>query len=391
MYARSIRNLRPSQWPRNRRTQTLIKAEKGTNPLPGQPIDRIQCRGYHHAKLQRCTEGRSRSQASKSIILILILSLVPGSYLAANGAGMFRRAYSLETSDPEAAIQSYRAALSQGLPANLRRAAIWKVYFLYKRNHYYIQAYRYGSTIGAGGSHQSEIMRNALHRWGITSSDFQTLVKAWSSRSSFPDAANRIIASRSRKAPVLAADLRRALELEGNGDLASRVIVRKPNSKTGNDPDLEQAEYFYSQGDLKGAEELLWKKSRSEDINSAARSRLLYLLGKIRSKQDRESEAIRFYRLAAGYASDAESRRMLALASYQLYRNGKKDAAYELIDQFPEPDEDRMRLYFLVVAVDAAQNPNALRKLRTMEKEIRERVRLGQAGFLEKRALSLLQ
>ncbi|HBS04729.1 MAG TPA: hypothetical protein DEA96_07185 [Leptospiraceae bacterium] len=338
---------------------------------------------------------RSVIRSKPSFRAIVLISLITVFFSAvdvkANGAGMFRRAYSLETSDPEAAIQSYRAALSQGLPANLRRAAVWKVYFLYKRNHYYIQAYRYGNSIGAGGSHQSEILRNALHRWGITSSDFETLVKAWSSPSSFPDTANRIIASRSRKAPVLAADLRRALELEGKGDMASRIIVRKPNSKTGNDPDLEQAEYYYSQGDLNGAEALLWKKSRSDDINSSARSRLLYLLGKIRSKQDRESEAIRFYRLAAGYATDSESRRMLALASYQLYRNGKKDAAYELIDQFPEPDEDRMRLYFLVVAVDAADNQNALRKLRSMEKEIRERVRLGQAGFLEKKALTLLK
>ena len=319
----------------------------------------------------------------------LLLNLFPTT-IQANGAGLFRRAYALETSDPEAAIRNYRAALSSGLPANLRRAAVWKVYFLYKRNHYYIQAYRYGNTIGAGGSHQSEIMRNALHRWGITSSDFNTLVQAWSSGSGFPDVANKIIGQRSRKAPVLAADLRRALELEGKGDLASRVIVRKPNSKTGNDPDLEQAEYYYSQGDLKGAENLLWKKAKSDDLNSAARSRLLYLLGKIRLKQNNETEAIRFYRLAAGYASDSESRRMLALASYRLYRNGKKEAAYELIDQFPEPDEDRMRLYFLVVAVDAASNQNALRRLRSMEKEIRERVRLGQAGFLEKKALSLL-
>ncbi|MCB1140233.1 MAG: hypothetical protein KDK23_15860 [Leptospiraceae bacterium] len=323
--------------------------------------------------------------------LLILLSLLAVEPLNANGSGLFRRAYSLESSDPEAAIQNYRAAISQGLPANLRRAAVWKVYFLYKRNHYYIQAYRYGNSIGAGGSHQSEIMRNALHRWGITSSDFNALVKAWPG-SGLADTANDIIARRSRKGPVLAADLRRALELEGRGDVASRVVVRRPDSKTGNDPDLEQAEYFYSQGDLAGAERILWKKANSEEnLGSAARSRVLYLLGKIRLKQNKEEEAIRFYRLAAGYATDTESRRLLALASYRLYRTGKKDAAYELIDQFPDPSEDRMKLYFLVVAVDAADNPNALRRLKSMEAELKERVRLGQAGFLERKALGLLQ
>lgn len=334
--------------------------------------------------------GQSLGHLPKTGLLILCL-LLPVVSLQANGAALFKRAYSLETSNPEAAIQNYRAAIARGLPANLRRAAVWKVYFLYKRNHYYIQAYRYGNSIGAGGSHQSEIMKNALHRWGITSTDFKTLVSAWSG-AGFSDTANEVIASRSRKAAVLAADLRRALELEGKGDLASRIIVRRVNSKSGNDPDLEQAEYFYTQGDYSGAEKILWKKARSqENQSSAARSRVLYLLGKIRLKQNQEEEAIRFYRLAAGYATDAESRRMMALASYRLYRNGKKDAAYELIDQFPEPSEDRMRLYFLVVAVDAAENPRALQKLKTMEKDIRERVRLGQAGFLERRAISLLQ
>tara|TARA_Y100001937_G_scaffold122491_1_gene183425 strand:+ start:128261 stop:129298 length:1038 start_codon:yes stop_codon:yes gene_type:complete len=344
--------------------------------------------------IERFSNGGGRVLRLGGIPVLAIFGLLVWASpegIQANGAGLFRKAYSLETSNPEAAIQNYRAALSSGLPANLRRAAVWKVYFLYKRNHYYIQAYRYGNSIGAGGSHQSEIMRNALHRWGITSGDFNRLVQAWSGGSSFPDTANSVIAKKSRKATVLAADLRRALELEGKADLASRIIVRRPNSKSGNDPDLEQAEYYYSQGDLKGAEELLWKKSKSDDLSSVARSRLLYLLGKIRLKQKNEADAIRFYRLAAGYATDQESRRMLALASYRLYRNGKKDAAYELIDQFPEPDEDRMRLYFLVVAVDAADNQNAKRKLRSMEKEIKERVRLGQAGFLEKRAMELLR
>jgi len=329
----------------------------------------------------------------RAIALFLVLPLaLPGlTDLHANGASYFRKAYSLETSNPEAAIRNYRSAISQGLPANLRRAAVWKVYFLYKRNHYYIQAYRYGNSIGAGGSHQSEIMRNALQRWGITSADFQKLVKSWSGTRSFADTANDIIARRSRKGPVLAADLRRALELEGNGELASRIIVRKANSKSGNDPDLEQAEYYYTQGDYAAAENILWKKATGkETLGALARSRTLYLLGKIRNKQNKDAEAIQFYRLAAGYAADQESRRMLALASYQLYREGRKDAAYELIDQFPEPSEDRMRLYFLVVAVDAAGHRPSLQKLQRMKSDIAERVRLGQAGFLEKKALALL-
>lgn len=326
-----------------------------------------------------------------SFLATLLLSLIFVTELSANGAGLFRKAYSVETSNPEAAISYYRQAISAGLPANLRRAAVWKVYFLYKRNHYYIQAYRYGNSIGAGGAQQSEIMQNALHRWGITSSDFNKLVQGWASGNGFADLANQIIANRSRQGAVLAADLRRALEMEGNAALASRIVVRNPNSKSGNDPDIEQAEYFYAQGDLPGAERVLWKRmDASGYIDGAARSRILYLLGKIRLKQGKEEEAIRYYRLGAGYASDAESRRMLALASYQLYRDGKKDAAYELIDQFPEPDEDRMRLYFLVVAVDASGDANALRRLKGMEKELKERVRLGQAGFLEKKAVEML-
>jgi TPR repeat protein len=57
------------------------------------------------------------------------------------GKPYFEKAYSIEKEDPDKAIELYNKALKEGLDADLRKTALWRLYFIYKDKKKYILAW----------------------------------------------------------------------------------------------------------------------------------------------------------------------------------------------------------------------------------------------------------
>ena len=365
-------------------------------------------------------------------LLLLLTPFYPGRAESKNstdeaiGKDLFEQAYQLETKDREKAIELYRKAIDSGLDSNLKKAAHWKLFYIYKYNKDYIPALNELSQLGDPKKLTRII--SALHReiknnWKIDQVAWQHYLNGFelinkpvrttaenkgankreyssvTDTNSINNSAmkNEIKLKEQFEQAILAAPdnklfqdmIIRTLTINGYENIAIHFISGSSEMTTLQQ--LIQARRLIDENNFEVAKKSLINLATiNPSISSKNKSRLLYLLAKIYAAQSNEQAAVRFYRLSARYADEKVKIHRLAAASYLLYKNNLPLQALSLLRGI-EPDSDfNIRFLFTVLKAEVDNNPEALSKLKNMRPTLLESKQVKLDPFLTDRALSVL-
>jgi len=295
----------------------------------------------------------------KMLFLCLLLSLP----LSARNTGqrLFAEAQQMEEVAPDRSLELYEEALKHRLDAKLRRAALYRIRVLKSRS---------GPLSDVPLSGEAEV----AYKEGLE------LLRA--GEGGYLEKFAAAIELSADKDPVrlrVARDLARA----GQTDQArSQLEVAR---RQGAEYSLFYIDLLVSLKSLKKAEdELEWLSA--QELSAAEKPRILYLWGRIKREQEEEVQAVRYFRLASGYARGSESDRYRALAAFSLYRLGYAIQARSLMRSLDGPPQSDFKLLDLLLAVEVDRDARAQEALKRYVKQMDQK----NPGFLEKRALEMV-
>lgn len=323
---------------------------------------------------------------NRTIIAILLFFSV--SVLEASGRQYFQSAYRLEKTDPERSLSLYRSALAAGLPADLRKAARWRLFFVARDNGYYRDAYAAMKLIPVTARARSSLYDMVSSRWRLNRSAFHQyyeLSTDLKSSSNVKEFIEIVLQSRSVE---LKKDAEQALKSAGYPEPAF-LFERYAGNRKELPERLAEVETLYGQNKLNEAKEKLVSLINEPGAlqNNSEKKEALYLLGRIERDRKAPHLAVQYFRLAANYSDSSEGRRLASLAAYSLYKQGYPEEAYSLIRYFPEPSDPGMKLFRLVLLADHKNDRESLIALKEMKDELSRR----KSGFLTNKALELIR
>ncbi|MBE7440401.1 MAG: hypothetical protein HS115_18270 [Spirochaetales bacterium] len=290
-------------------------------------------------------------------ILFMIFS-VPLS--AHTGQRLFAEAQQMEAVAPDRALELYEEALQHRLDSKLRRATLYRIKVLKAR---------------AAPSSEISLTGEAAvaYREGLE------LLKAGENGYLEKFAAAIELATEKE-----ALRLRVARDLARAGQADQARIHLEPARRRGPEYTIFYIDLLVSLKSYKKAEEELHWLSEQE-VSAEEKPRILYLLGRLKRDQQNEVGAIRYFRLASGYARGAEADRYRALAAFSMYRLGYAIQARSLLRSLDGPPQSDFKLLDLLLA---AEVDGDIRSLEALKRYVKQMDR-SSPGFLEKRALEL--
>jgi hypothetical protein len=332
------------------------------------------------------------NKKSRSSVLLILTGFIPALIgLKADGRSLFEEAYRIEKTQPEQAAVLYRQAIDAGLASELNRAARWRLFFLYRSQGWYLQAYETLKTLSYKKSIEDSLLEDIQSQWGLRRQTFLNFVKVSQSfkKGKKPDSAD-ISALRSiygEGSNRFRADLDRWLKEQGHEAITVQLAAGERNLSEA-ETAIRTASYYVDRNDPGKAREALEPVLVSDQLNRSERMRILYLLGRLNRLID-GAESAAYFRMSATYASGSEWQRQMALAAFSLYRDGLSEQAAQLSMQIDAAtiEDEGMRLFLDVLAADVRKDPEALARLRGREKELRRQSN----SFLAERALQILE
>ena len=355
---------------------------------------------------------RSRSLLPCLITLCLLFPSA-GIHSYSPGKWLFEQAYRLEKKDPEKAVRLYRAALRRGLNWKLRRAARWRLFYLYSELGQFVRALRLIKLLGSSSrieivadnlykaiARRLRLNRAALRDYLTALSGLRGIPLISTARYKFPGVAESRSVSfvyyfkealrKSPRNPELRLAIIKNLREAGREDLVEQL--REGYRYRRGFSELARASHLFFTGKTKEAENILWglARDRSEMVDEV-KIKILYLLGRISRKRRDYRRAALYFRLAARYGRGNGAHRYDALAAYALYRAGFPGRARALFQNLPPFQEWNIRLLRLILRAETKRDPRALRAIRSMRKRLISLKRRGRDSYLTRRALRILR
>jgi outer membrane PBP1 activator LpoA protein len=195
------------------------------------------------------------------------------------------------------------------------------------------------------------------------------------------------------KAIKLAGDRQAELRLMGARDLMRAGANVQARALLENGPvDAEESGILYADL-LLGLKEFnkadsQIQKMAGQNHSRAARAQILYLQARLLRDTDREEEAVRFFRLAARYASGELASRYVSLAAFSLYRLEHPIQARALMKGVELPANRNIKLLAILLAVEVDGDRRAGQSLRRLLPSIRQ-IPPDRRSFLENKAILL--
>ncbi len=342
-------------------------------------------------------------------VLLIIALAVPGSTLLSRsspGKYLFERAYRQERDAPRKAIQLYRSAVRRGLDRELRQAARWRMFYLYKSTGEFMNALRMAERLGRHKKMKfviAQLKRDMRLTWKVSKPalvhymrgmralyGFRVLKeKRRSSGESFMTHFNRALAAAPGNRIFRMEIINRLIE-RGRGDEASNLA--RDSGLSLNTRLLLRADGLVANKEYREAVKILRHLSnRGVGLRGDEKARILYLLGRIERARGRIPEAVRYFRLAARYGNAKTAHRHIALAAYALYKRKLPVQAMSLLRGLPASENRNIRLLELILRVRVDGDRDSSRRLRAMKPRLLDRERSGRATYLERRALALMK
>ena len=331
------------------------------------------------------------------LALVLLWSLSPLHAGGGPGQSSFERAYRIEKRDPELAVQYYRQALSRGLNRELRKAAKWRLFYLYKDLGNYEQAMRLARELGAGKKARGmehDLVKEVAGKLGVDRSTAELYI----------DAAN-LIASTGPKKMTLSFDrLRKSLTSYPNHERLIRLLGRA-SSRAKNRSELSEAfascrstpcrlaeiRILIDSRKSEKARAALYRLSKQSSLEPRYHDKVLYLLA--RSHRDENAVlAVDYYRLASDYAASPKMALYYrALAAFALYELGYTRPARALLGEGEFQDSFHLHVLALILQVELDKSRSAYEELHSLKSRIQGTKRKGQSHRLMNAALRILQ
>lgn len=324
--------------------------------------------------------------------LLGLLSLIyPPALEAQSGRQLFEQAYALENRAPERAAELYRAALQAGLSGELASAARWRLFHLLRSSGDFKGAWQAAAALGSPtriAQARQRLVQESAQRYAVAPAAMEALGASFHTTNPEEQAAqlSRAFALGAGSA-LFQGEVLRQMFAGGQKERA-RELLRQ--SGAGLHP-LVHADLLLSVEELDEAQAIVGSFVRGPASPPAEKARALYLLGRIARQQEDYADAVRYFRLAAGYASGPFALRLNALAAYSLYQGGEGRAALALLsgrDLVGDPDA---RLLQLTVRADVLGDTRALSELRSLREEIERDLRQTPDHWLKRRARQLIR
>lgn len=314
---------------------------------------------------------------------VLTLFLCSSAH-AAPGTIIFNHAYKLEETDPAGAVDLYKSALGAGLPADLARAAYWRMFFIFKDQENFGQALHVAASLPA--SARAQIVEAVQERYALSKPSLEEYIKGLTGLAARDTekrgaAAELLVRLHGKSSPALQ---KRILQDLAENQMEEKALALIPESNTDPDSVLRRCDLLIFLGRNAEANTLLESIYTSEDFTTAHKFRAVYLLG--RARRDTESEAILF-RTAERYAQGDDRVRMRALAAYSLLRQGYAEQGLDLLRGQRLPSDPDIQLLGLVLRAEVDRDAAAVRELRARRDSLKAAVRKRKDANLAQRAL----
>ncbi len=296
------------------------------------------------------------------------------------GKPYFEKAYSIEKEDPDKAIELYNKALKEGLDTNLRKTALWRLYFIYKDKKKYILAWSILKQIPNKSNIENKFFEDLQYYTKFSKEDFLNLYKAIQEN----DLITLKTIYRSASPFVKKEILDFYLEKNQN-QYIEELAFADTNSNI--DSKLFLANYLIDNNRFDQAEKILYELSvnNSRELHYAYKENILYLLGKIKREKN-ILDSVYYFLLSANYSNTSRDyEKELALALYSLYRAGYEEVVYELSEYiYYLPNDPMQKLFVLLIKTEKNPTKNNLFELRKLI------VNLNKNSFLVQRAQKVL-
>ncbi|MCS7204250.1 MAG: hypothetical protein NZ853_00970 [Leptospiraceae bacterium] len=324
---------------------------------------------------------RKNSKLLFLIILLLTTFQLKSQNPSSNPAiSLFERAYDLEKENPNQSIEYYNQAIQMGLPQDLKRTAMWRLYFIYLEKKQFIKAWQILSQIPNRSSAEKKFFEEMNYYAKINKDEFLQLYNAIK-QNSLKDV-KRLFKTIN---PILKQEI-----LDFYSDTNEDLLEELVNDQFPNNPidtKLFLANYFIEKNKLSKAENLLLEVSTDyqNELSPTYKEKILYLLGKIKRERNM-LDAIPYFLTAANYSPTVRDyEKQLALAMYSLYRSGYEEVAYNLEEYIHHlPNEPMQKLFILLIKAEKEPSQKNLQELKKQTLQISEN------SFLKERAQKLL-
>lgn len=296
------------------------------------------------------------------------------------GKPYFEKAYSIEKEDPDKAIELYNKALKEGLDADLRKTALWRLYFIYKDKKKYILAWSILKQIPNKSSVENKFYEDVQYYTKLSKEDFLNLYKAIQEN----DLSTLKIMYRNASPFVKKEILDFYLEKNQNQIIEDLAFV---DTNSNIDSKLFLANYLIENNRYEQAEKILFELSTndSHQLSYAYKENILYLIGKIKREKN-ILDSIPYFLLSANYSTTSRDyEKELTLALYSLYRAGYEEIVYELSEYiYYLPNDPMQKLFVLLIKTEKNPTKNNLFELKKLI------VNLNKNSFLVQRAQKVL-
>lgn len=298
-------------------------------------------------------------------ILIIFNTLYPNQ-IAKN---YFEKAYSIEKENRKEALKLYKLSLESGLDPELRKTALWRMYFILKEEKNFLQAWEILSKLNRKQNLENRFFEDVEYFTKLSKSDFLQLYNAIKKKDN-----TNVKYYYEKGSSILKQDILDYFLEYNQENLISEFLLIDSSSRSF-ESKVFLINYYLNNQRYEKAKELLETISKSyiENLNSENKATILYLLGKVyREKQLLDSSFYFFY--AMNYSnSDEEYERNLALALYSFYRSGYETIAYELVDYISlEPREMLQRLFIAILRAEKKPTKTNLKEIEKILYQINE-------------------
>ncbi|MFN3604277.1 MAG: hypothetical protein ACK4UJ_06185 [Leptonema sp. (in: bacteria)] len=315
------------------------------------------------------------------VSLFLIMEPFKGIYSDRISIHYFEKAYSIEKENPKEALKYYKEALKLGLEPDLRKTALWRIYFLLKEEKKYIQAWEILSKLNRKQNIENKFFEDLEYFDKINKDQFLKLFNFLKT----DDYAN-VKKYYEKASPLLK---RNILDyyLEQNKDQFISELLLIDSSSDLIESKVFLINYYLENNKYEKAEEILKfiSKEQKDSLNDKNKSTILYLMGKIYREREILDSSL-YFLYAANYSlSEEEYEKNIALAMFSLYKGGFEEVAYELIDYiYLEPRDLMQKLFIYLVRAEKNPNRENIKELQKILLQIKEN------NFLKERAEKLV-
>ncbi|MCB1323542.1 MAG: hypothetical protein KDK34_25005 [Leptospiraceae bacterium] len=348
----------------------------------------------------------NRTYPNKQILILgLLLSVVlfSGPLIARDqspGRWTFEQAYKYEENSPQVAILLYQRALHLGLESEIKSAARWRLFYLYRSTGDFKAAFDMGAALGNTSQIRrliGETEQEAASYLQVSPAEARKFYNADAAlqRQRSGEVAGRnvtVLLELHRAHPDrlrLRREILRALTEARQTSAALQIV----DTLTGTEHILEKADLFISLERTAAARELLRDLAADSDVqlSNAEKGRTLYLLARSHREDEDHLTAARYYRLAARYAEAAQAVRLQSLAAFSLFQGGLAPAALGLIRHTDDGRNENIHLLALFLRAVVEGDRQAYNELLEQRPILLEKKRQSITPYLVERALRIIE